>query len=310
MLVNRFRVAVLFSSALMLAGCVERLSVITWIPLGDEQIPILNEDTAMARAARQVQARWPTLNDAEQDTTPLWRDAHPAFGLAHGELSGFGITMVRVNRRAVAPDPEDIPFATGELSEPNLLFFDRSAASLARNMPIIGMGFGFEFLDADGDGIADVPVLNADASDPQLEWLPAEALVYSLDGTLIHEAGYHLALRPRPGFEIATDDDLEPDAVARGITVDRAGHAPIGHEDLQDALGQHGRIWAVHVWFEPETGLPTISPCDPWHRQRARANNLPEGTFYYRDDTPSRALVAAQCENGGVYPTIAAQAPD
>ena len=73
--------------------------------------------------------------------------------------------------------------------------------------------------------------------------------------------------------------------------------------------GRHGRIWAMHVWFDPASGLPTVSPCDPWHRQRANAAALPAQAFFYRDRPGSQAQVLGHCIAGGVYPTIADQAP-
>lgn len=284
-------------------------SVVTWRDLGNEQIPILNADTRMAEAAASVQARWPTLREAEQDDDINWRDAHPSLGVFHGELSGFGVTMVRQDGTATIPAPEDIPFAEGPLDEPLLLFFDRRGGSFARNMPIIGMGYGLEFIDEDGDGEADIPVIVRGHSNTRIEWDPVEAFFFALDGTLIHEAGYHVVGRLRPGFRLATDDDLTTGARNRGLSIDAQGLSPVRHQDLEDDTGKHGRIWAMHVWFEPETGLPTIAPCDPFHRQRDGASSLPAGSFYYRKDNASRALVAAQCEDGGVYSTVAAQAP-
>lgn len=218
--------------------------------------------------------------------------------------------MVRQTGDATIPGPEDIPFAEGPLDEPLLLFFDRRGGRLARNMPIIGMGFGLEFVDEDGDGEADIPVIVRGHSNSRIDWDPVEAFFFALDGTLIHEAGYHLVGRLRPGFRLATDDDLTDAARNRGLSIDARGLSPVRHQDMEDGMGEHGRIWAMHVWFEPGTGLPTIAPCDPFHRQRDGANALPVGSFFYRKDEPSRALVAAQCENGGVYPTVAAQAPE
>lgn len=303
------------AAGLMLTACegtvLDPDTHITWVPLGQQQVPLLNPGTVLADAAAAVQARFPNLRAARRARDPSWRDAHPAAGVTFGELAGFGVTMVRQTGNQAIPGPDDFAVADGDLSNPTLLFFDRTGGGGPGQWPIIGMGFGWPSIDFDGDGVSDPPVIFPQVGEDRIDWIVGEAVTFLRDGMLLHEAGYHTVLNPRPDMRMATTADLTAAALASGLVIDANGDAPIGHDDMRNiiGLGRHGRIWAMHVWFDPASGLPTVSPCDPWRRQRDGAAALPANAFYYRDRPGSQALVLGHCLAGGVYPTIADQAP-
>jgi len=99
----------------------------------------------------------------------------------------------------------------------------------------------------------------------------------------IHEAGYHHSPGDG-GFISATDDNLKRAAIDAGKSIDRQGCFGISRSDLKtNALDvKHGRLWTVHVWFEPGTRRPTIALTDPWCRQSDHAVTIPSRAFYER----------------------------
>jgi hypothetical protein len=83
----------------------------------------------------------------------------------------------------------------------------------------------------------------------------------------IHQAGYHLAPGDG-GFTCASNDDLKRGAFKAGKRIDQTGCFAIDKEDL-DARElhvdqKHGRSWAMHIWFEPNTLRPTVTKAGPY----------------------------------------------
>ncbi|MGB0507590.1 MAG: hypothetical protein ACPGGK_15480 [Pikeienuella sp.] len=271
-------------------------SKVDWVNALGDRVPILKSDTILGIAAANARAKYPNLRAANQTDGEKWRDAHPsAFGVKHGELAGFGVTMVRHTGSEPFTAHDAFTFSDGDLEKPTLLFFEKENG-FPKNWRIIGMGYAFEYADDDGDEVADLE---------GFDWDIVEGWYFMQDGLLVHEAGYHL-LNLNPGFRIADNDNLTNDARDDGLTVDTNGENVIQHADMR-ASGihpRHGRMSAMHVWFHPTNGRPTVSPCDPWHRQDDRASELPRGTFYYRNDPPSRPSVERVCNTGGAYPTV------
>ena len=293
---------------------------VTWVTVRGDHVPVLNPGTAMDRAAIGVQRTWPNLAAAEAAVSPRWTAAHPQNSFLgalngrppHGELVGFGATLVRQSNTDFPPGPEDFPAATGELNRPTLLFFDMRAGGDPANWPIIGMGYAFPYKDEDEDGTAEAPFIFGDQPGPQLKWNLIEASYFFRDGFLTHEAGYHVHLFGA-AFDLASTADLTDDARAGGLRIDAAGLSPIGHADMKGGgphRAKHGRFFTIHVFFEPGTGRATVAPCDPWARFSTDAVAVPVGSFYYRDDPTSLTRVDVQCRNGGGYPTINELAPD
>ena len=130
---------------------------VTWVTVRGDHVPVLNPGTAMDRAAIGVQRTWPNLAAAEAAVSPRWTAAHPQNSFLgalngrppHGELVGFGATLVRQSNTDFPPGPEDFPAATGDLNRPTLLFFDMRAGGDPANWPIIGMGYAFPYKDED-----------------------------------------------------------------------------------------------------------------------------------------------------------------
>ncbi|MDH3503824.1 MAG: hypothetical protein OEZ41_14070 [Nitrospirota bacterium] len=215
------------------------------------------ENSTLGQAAKTVTGKYPNFNAAQKAKDPHYFDAHPSGMLAtnHGELQGFGITMIQ----GKWPNPVDN--ASGSLTDPTLLFFHKDGKK-QDDWKIIGMGYTFAF-DRDGEAPpTTIPEIPADA------WL-------------IHEAGYHHSPGDG-GFSCATDDDLKKSAVQDGKNIDRSGCIGIAKEHLKTKSFdiKHGRFWTVHVWFEPGTARPTIQPTDPWCRQSDNAIKVPNSAFF------------------------------
>lgn len=310
-----FRRIAAFSALAVIAGlaAAQADQHVDWIALGDRQVPILSEDSALTQAARMAQTNWPTLRDALDDDGVNWINSHPARDQPHGEVRGFGLTVVRWDaERRPLPLPRDFVMSEGDLMAPTLLFYDRSRGLGPRRWPLIGIGYAFDFTDFDGDGVSDPPAVFPQNGAPRLDLAPREAFLFNRDGMLIHEAGYHIVAQARPGFQIVRQRDIRRRFREAGLVVDLNGESPINwnHLERRPPRFRHGRLWVLHAFFDPASGRPTISPCDPWGRSRPLAARLPLRAFYYRDRPDSPGLVRDHCNEGGVYPTIADQAPN
>lgn len=214
------------------------------------------DDSTLALAADAVRARFPNFNAAEKSKNPKYFDSHPTgpIGTGHGELKGYGVTMIQGTRS------NPVLNASGKLDDPTELFFHKDGSN-QDNWEIIGMGYAFSY------------ERNGEAT-PTLSGIPSEAW-------LIHEAGYHHS--PGDGrFTCATDDDLKQSAIDAGKKIDRDGCLGISKDDLKNKLtrAEHGRIWTVHIWFDPHTKRPTITTTDPWCRQSSKAIAVPSRAFF------------------------------
>lgn len=208
------------------------------------------------RAAALVQERFPTMRDAGRSQTPTFIDSHRRTGgTRHGELEGYGVTMV-------ANDGLNILFAdqapmNGFPARPSELFYEMRRGG-PRNWPIIGMGYAMEFE-------------------------PGDRAFLTIGGErhnfLLHEAGYHRL--GDGGFDCAVNRNLRRAALNRGLFVDEAGRRNIRREDMRVRVGtiRHGRLWTIHVWFDPLDGTPVIAETDPWERQNNNALPVPECAF-------------------------------
>ena len=80
------------------------------------------------------------------------------------------------------------------------------------------------------------------------------------------------------------NSDLKQPAKDDGLTIDSAGRLNVTRDKLKSKVAtvRHGRIWTLHVWFEPETGRPAIATTDPWKRQSGNAKTVPSCAFYFQ----------------------------
>jgi hypothetical protein len=199
-------------------------------------------------AAASVIAKFPNAAAAASiSASPQYMGAHPT-NLVGGqaELEGFGVTFVQEDGFMVP-----LENASGELDEPNLLFFKKVGTNKA-NWPIIGMGYSFDYDPCVRPKIDNIHPCNF--------W--------------VHEAGYHDS--PGTGeFECATTSNLTNNAISAGKTIDANICSEIEDTDLKDyPLNldvRHGRMWDLHVWFEPDTNRPIIAKTDPYCRQSSDA---------------------------------------
>lgn len=216
------------------------------------------EDSNLGEAAQIVAATYPHFNAAQKSKNPRYFDAHPsgAFGTGHAELKGFGVTMVQGTRSS------PIDNASGALTDPTLLFFHKDG-NKEDDWEIIGMGYSFLY-DRDGEAI------------PIISGIPTNAW-------LIHEAGYHHS-PGNGGYACATNADLKKKAADDGKSLDQQGCIAIAKDDLKEHEfdAEHGRLWTVHIWFQPNTKRPTIATTDPWCRQSNKALTVPSRAFYMR----------------------------
>lgn len=215
-------------------------------------------NSPLGEAADTIARRYPDFNWAQKSKDPHFFDAHPSGVMAtnHGELKGFGVTMVR------GKWPKAMADSSSSLTDPTLLFFDRRAKK-QEDWNIIGMGYSFAFR-ADNEK-------------------PPTTLGFASADWWVHEAGYHHSPGDG-GFSCADDKDLKKRVSKAGKHVDAAGCFQIGDDDIKTREfhvdKKHGRYWAIHVWFEPNTRRPALAKTDPWCRQSSDAVSVPNCAFY------------------------------
>jgi hypothetical protein len=223
------------------------------------RLVVKDKYTPLGAAALDVAKRYPNFNKAQKAKEPSYFDAHPSGALAtsHGELQGFGVTMVQ------GKWPKAVDNASGRLKDPTLLFFQKTGKS-QDDWKIIGMGYTFKF--------------NKDNERP-----PTNIAAFTEDEWWIHEAGYHRSPGDG-GFTCASNDDLKNEARDAGKSIDEAGCFGINNDDLKTrefhADKKHGRYWTVHVWFEPKTQRTVVAKTDPWCRQSDEALSVPKCAFF------------------------------
>ena len=222
------------------------------------KIAVFGSDTPFEVAARLVASRYPDFKTARKASDPSFIDAHPSGALAtgHGEMKGYGVTMIQGKRSGVVEN------ASGDLADPSLLFFQKAGKD-EDDWGIIGMGYSYQHDRDNNSGPTQIAGV-----DPRTWWL--------------HEAGYHHSPGDG-GFTCATNDDLQNSAFDAGKRIDAEGCKGIDRDDLKTrefhADRKHGRYWALHVWFEPSTRRPTLALTDPWCRQSASALTVPSCAF-------------------------------
>ena len=162
------------------------------------KIAVFGSDNHLQLPPALVASRYPDFKVARKASNPSFIDAHPsgAFATGHGELKGYGVTMIQGTR------PDVVENASGDLADPSLLFFQKT--SLAEDAwDIIGMGYSYQHDRDNNSG----PTLIAGVS-PGSWWL--------------HEAGYHDSPGDG-GFICATNDDLRKSAFDAGKRIDADG---------------------------------------------------------------------------------------
>ena len=213
-------------------------------------------------AAAGIQERYPDMKAARKSKYPKFIDSHPA-GSGHAELEGFGVTMVKHDGGAV-PGADDILYSSGRVNDPTLLFFDKGKAGKYEEWEIIGMGYSMIYRPDDRPVLLTQAVI--DPANPTVV-PPGDPIPGHVYRFLMHEAGYHNLTNGQ--FIKATDNDLKKKAKDAGKTIDPLGASIIDHDDLKAGsltTKRHGRVWTLHVWFEPGTGLPVFAEADPWNR--------------------------------------------
>ena len=165
------------------------LVVLATTPVHAEELFNVSRDQ-FNRAAGIVQERFATLRDANRARNPAFIDSHRRTGgTRHGELEGYGVTMVAHAGREPFVGADDILFAdqaplNGFPARPSELFYEMRRGG-ERNWPIIGMGYAMEFVPGDR------------------AFLTIEGERFNF---LLHEAGYH-RLRDG-GFDCAVNRNL------------------------------------------------------------------------------------------------------
>ncbi|MFL5353655.1 hypothetical protein [Archangium sp.] len=228
---------------------------------------VRTKEGALGKAGTGVRARFSNARAALDSKEPKFFDAHTT-GVAHAELEGFGVTLIQRDGGFLTPQP--LENASGDLDDPNLLFFQKKPGPES-GWPIIGMGYSFTFKPCDA---------------PELDSISSVHF-------WVHEAGWHHA--PGDGnFECATTSDLKQSALDEGKRLDGAGCVAIEKSDLREHEfdAEHERIWTVHVWFEPGTGRPAVKRTDPWCRQstsalRVECANGVDDAFFKQGDCSS-----------------------
>ena len=228
----------------------------------DQSTDIIHgEGSELAEAAAAIQEKYPNMREAQKATDPKFIDSHVKnFGTGHAELKGYGVTMIAHNGSGPKPSTDKLAFWNDELDEPTELFYEKGGALNKKKWKIIGMGYGKDFTSSTP------PVLAADGQEYEF---------------LVHEAGYHKL--GDGGFECAENEDIKNKAWDDGVRIDAEGFNIVTRDNLKPRKRfgvRHGRIWTLHVWFEPDTGLPLVAPTDPWERQSFNALSVPSCAFY------------------------------
>jgi len=215
-------------------------------------------------AALAVTNRFPFLKDAQRSKDPKFIDSHVKnYGTGHAELAGYGITMIAHHGHKPVPAFDKINYWRGELDQPTELFFQKGRNNRESEWNIIGMGYGLVF----------------DPDNPP--FLEADGQRYPF---LVHEAGYHRL--GDGGFDCADNGDLKTASWNAGLRIDAAGRNNITRDDIKSRSStrkkRHGRLWTIHVWFSPDSGLPVVRNTDPWNRQASGALKVDDCAFYYQ----------------------------
>ncbi|MED5371262.1 MAG: hypothetical protein VX899_09625 [Myxococcota bacterium] len=219
-----------------------------------------------------VKTRWPTLGDALDDP----RDPECVWQLTHREVSvdGMGVTVVNfdgpLNLGSAGgfgiEQPHDL-FAGENPRYPSLLFFDQTEGP-RDTWPLIGVGYHYDYFPCNQPSLGCVD--------------PAEFFV--------HEAGYHRVFPGQDGgMDIVTQSDLD-------YTLDDC--SIIEHHDLDKRLFRvrHGRVWDLHIWFDPEDGTPEGGPPvaaieDPWLRWKDAPDSVViEDAFFFPETSECGCL--------------------
>ena len=225
------------------------------------------QGSTLANAASAVRTAFPFMKDAQKSKDPKFIDSHlKSLGTGHRELTGFGITMVAHEGGGPSPAADKILQWQGNLDQPNLLMFEKVSGKPKKNWPIIGMSYSRNHNTAGVENMLSVDARN-----------------YPF---LVHEAGYHGLFNG--GFDCAQNGDLKLSAWNNGVRVDPEGQTPIARSDLKLKSGKvrHGRIWTLHIWFHPDSGLPAVAATDPWFRQGDKARAVGHCAFYYANPQP------------------------
>ncbi|GAB4125068.1 MAG: hypothetical protein KKC01_09920 [Gammaproteobacteria bacterium] len=236
---------------------------------------LYRSDSPFGEAASTIQQRFPNMKEARKSDSPKFIDSHPA-GVNHAELKGFGVTMVAHNGGLI-PGADDIEYSSARVDDPNLLFFDKGRSGKYKEWEIIGMGYSMPYRPQDR------PVLltrtQLDPLNP-FTLLPSDPLPGVVHRFLVHEAGYHNLLNGE--FIHATDNDLTNAAINAGKSIYPLGEHIIDHDDMKSGGAnkkRHGRMWTLHVWFQPGTGRPVVAETDPWYRS-VNGLTVPDVAFY------------------------------
>lgn len=222
-------------------------------------------EKALQNAIDDVKDRYPNLKAANQSKNPKFIDSHPkGFATGHAELDGFGVTMVahngtepKVNFDKIL-NADDAPLNSSAWN-PNLLFFEKGKTGKTKQWEIIGMGYSLAF------DPTDQPFITVFGTRHDFD---------------VHEAGYHNIVDG--GFKCAEDKNLKKKAKNAGKTVDSQGRHNITRDDLKNRVNtvKHGRIWSIHIWFDPDGSGWSVGTTDPWGRQDSKAKSVPSCAFY------------------------------
>ncbi len=159
------------------------------------------------------------------------------------------------------PSASNILEWDGDMNNPTLLLFEKQVTKRRRHWKIIGFGYSSLF-DTDGE----LP--------PPFE---VDGISYPF---LIHEADYHPVTNG--GFNCADNGNLKTESFESGKRIDSEGRISITRDDMRQKPGQvkHGRVWTMHIWFDPDTGNPVYAKTDPWHRSGAGSKAVGDCAFY------------------------------
>ncbi len=211
------------------------------------------------QALRSVRATWPTMGaalDNPRDPECVWQRTHRNYS-----ADGMGVALVAFDgplnfevSHQVLEQPHDL-FASGSATYPSMLFFDQTEDK-PDTWPLIGVGYHYDYTPCNKPELACV--------DP--------------DEFFVHEAGYHRIFPGQDGgMDTVTQDDIDQPLDAC---------TEISHEDLDPRILRirHGRVWDLHIWFDPEGGLPEAGIQDPWRRWKDAPDPVQIDDSFFRPD--------------------------
>jgi len=216
----------------------------------------------LVQARARIEGKWPNFRAAKdldydddndgrnEGKETCWREGH-----AEANLTGFGVSLTHADHGSLGGCTDSVwddLHAGDDPNRPSLLFFEKSTGG-KDTWRVIGAGYHYDYAPCS------IPCLSGVA---ETEFI-------------IHEAGWH-RVPGDGGFDCIEQRWIDNNADVR--VSDQC--AVIEKEDfhrtsLAFGANKHGRLWSLHVFFEPNNTGVAVAMTDPWCRDRDDVSDEP-----------------------------------